>query len=369
MAQATRERIDSLKFMRVIAMTLVVVIHATAVGVSQLTPDHSLYPLYLMLNRFTRFEGAVFVFLSGVVLFYNYEHRPFTKETWSRFYKKRFLYILVPFLLWSVFYEFFSYYLGARSFQSVPFMLKNIVLGQSYYQLYFILILVQLYFLLPVFIYMVQKSVLIKKYLWLLGFTVEVITQVWLKDWITLPFTPFTMFIGSFLLGGWVGMYYQRTKKQWTFAQLMTASIGVIVLGVMYTYGYVQRNVLGITDVPYYLFKTESIIYFLLACYVLFKWSLHWEVNGSERMNRWAENLRIYSFGFYLVHPLMLSLWERVFVSSSGLEFHLFIFIRLALTLLSTYLFIRLIHRLFPRAWWFFGNLPARVPKPKGGAV
>lgn len=363
-----KERIESLKFMRVIAMTLVVLIHATAVGVSGVPVDSPLYPLYLFFNRFTRFEGAVFVFLSGVVLFYNYEHRPYTWETWRTFYKKRFLYILVPFLVWSTFYEFFSYYLGASTFVSVGVTLKSIVLGHSYYQLYFILILVQLYFLLPVFIFFIQRFAWIKRYLWGIGFVIEVLTQVVFKDFIQLPFTPFTLFIGSFLLGGWVGMNYQRTKVQWSSSQLTLATIVVVLLGIGYCYGYVQRNVLGDLSIPYFLFKTESILYFLVASYVLFKWSLHWEVTGSAALNRSAENLRIYSFGFYLVHPLMLSIWERVFVASTRFEFHSMIFIRFGLTLLTTYLLIRVIHSLFPKAWWFFGKLPARQQK-EGGRV
>ncbi len=64
-----KERIESLKFMRVVAMMLVVLIHTTGIGITTLDVTSPFYPLYLLLNRFTRFEGAVFVFLGWSCLF------------------------------------------------------------------------------------------------------------------------------------------------------------------------------------------------------------------------------------------------------------------------------------------------------------
>jgi len=172
-----KERIDAVKFMRVTAMLLVILIHATGVALSKIPHDSPSYFFYLFLNRFTRFEGSVFVFLSGLTLFYNYESKPFTKQTWSNFYKRRFMFILGPFLIWSIFYELFSYYQGVRVFTDWKTMFTSIVTGGAYYHLYFILILVQLYFLMPLFIYLVKRFWWFKKYLLFIGFAVELAVQ------------------------------------------------------------------------------------------------------------------------------------------------------------------------------------------------
>lgn len=353
-----KERIESLKYMRVVAMMLVVLIHTTAVAITSLDVTSKFYPLYLLLNRFTRFEGSVFVFLSGVVLFYNYQSRAFTSTTWLVFYNKRFMYILVPYILWSLFYELYSYAFEYRSYEGIGVIVKNLINGTSFYQLYFILILVQLYFLLPIFIYLVKKFPLFKKYLFVFGFLIEFVYQVLNRKYGFVGFPLFSVYLASFFLGGWVGIYYPQLKKilakyiYWILFTLATS------LGIVYTFIFYNHNILKniILDYPYY--KLLAMSFYLLACYVLFKGSLWLEENLSLNSRRWVENLRIYSFGFYLVHPFILDLWEKAIVAQTPWQFHVFIFLRYALVVLSCYGFIRLIHKLFPQAWMIFGKLP-----------
>ena len=354
-----KERIESLKFMRVTAMLLVVLIHVTGGALGKLSPDDPLYFIYLMLNRFTRFEGAVFVFLSGLLLFYNYASRPFTKKTWKNFYKKRFLYILAPFFVWSIFYEWYSIYIGIRTFEGIGPIVKSILTGHSFYQLYFILILVQLYFLLPLFIYLMHKFQWFKKYMPIIGIIVEIMVQTIMKQYdIQLGFPLFTGYIASFLFGGWVATYYPILKKEWSTRRLMLAILSAAVLGLVYTALYYYRNIMGMTAIPYIAFKLLAVVYFLVACYVLFKASIWLEQHGSAWLNKWAEHLRIYSFGFYLVHPWLLYVWQQLLVPETMTQYHTFMFIRYIAVLLSCYLLIRGVHLLFPRAWMLFGKLP-----------
>lgn len=356
-----KEKIESLKFMRVTAMLLVVLIHVTGGALGKLSADEPLYFIYLLLNRFTRFEGAVFVFLSGLLLFYNYASRPFTRNTWRNFYKKRFLYILAPFFVWSIFYEWLAIYIDLRTYEGIGPIVQSIFTGHSFYQLYFILILVQLYFLLPVFIYLVHKFHWFKKYLPLIGIAIEVVMQTVMKHYgIHFGFPLFTVYIASFFFGGWVGIYYSRLKTEWTKRRLLLAVIFTTILGLLYTVLYYYRNIVGIQDIPYIPFKLLSVVYFLAACYVLFKVSISLEQYGSARLNKWAEHLRIYSFGFYLVHPWLLYVWQQILLPETTAQYHIYMLIRYITVLISCYLFIRAVHRLFPRAWMLFGKLPQK---------
>lgn len=359
--EVRKEKIESLKFMRVTAMLLVVLIHVTGGALGKLSPDDPFYFLYLILNRFTRFEGAVFVFLSGLLLFYNYASRPFTRETWENFYKKRFLYILAPFFVWSIFYEWFAVYIGLRDYEGISPVVKSIVTGQSFYQLYFILILVQLYFLLPLFIYLMHKFHWFKKYLPIIGIVVEVVVQTVMKqNGIHFGFPLFTVYIASFFFGGWVGVYYPILKKEWSKRWLLLGVMCTIILGLVYTALYYYRNIIGLTNIPYIPFKLLAVVYFLAACYVLFKVSIWLEHRGSTRLNKWAEHLRIYSFGFYLVHPWLLYVWQQILVPETITQYHAYMLICYLAVLLSCYLFIRTVHLLFPRAWMLFGKLPQK---------
>ncbi|MDG5471574.1 acyltransferase [Jeotgalibacillus sp. ET6] len=353
-----KERIESLKFMRVVAMNLVVLIHVTAVASTNVPVDHFLYDFYLMLNRFTRFEGSVFVFLSGLVLFYNYEDRPFTLKTWLSFYRKRFLFILGPYIFWSLFYEAFAYFMGIRPYEGVTAILQNLLNGTSYYQLYFIMILVQLFFFMPLFVFFIKKSAFMYKYLFIVGFVIELIyTQLNNHyDWISYPF--FMVYIGSFFFGGWIGIHYQRVNDMLSKKALAALSILTIILGLLYTYDFFYRYTLQDPLLNYYVFQLVTPLYFLMACFLLFKIGIWVERSAHPSVLAVIERLRIYSFGFYLVHPFILVIWGRILEPETWLQFNLFIFIRLILVLGSTYLFIRALHLMFPKAWFLFGNLP-----------
>lgn len=358
-----KEQIDSLKYMRVVAMSLVVLIHTTAIGLSHVPTDSPLYHVYLLLNRFTRFEGPVFVFLSGLVLFYNYDDKPFTLKTWLGFYRKRFMYILGPYIVWSLFYEVFSILKGFREYEGMTQVFRNLLDGGANYQLYFIVILVQLYFLIPVFIYLIKRFPLIRKHLFLFGFAAEFTYQILnlRYGWIDFPF--FMVFLGSFLLGGWVGIHYQRVKHPWRYGKAVAISILTFLLGVVYMELYFNLYVLGQP-----IIGTESMIlvtmsYYILATYVLFKLCVGFEKVASKRVKNAVEQMRIYSFGFYLVHPFILNLWEGWVQAESGWQFHLFIGIRYVLVMISCYLFIRTLHLVFPKAWFLFGNLPEPTKK------
>lgn len=359
LAYARKENIDAVRFMRVAAMLLVVLIHTTGVGLSHTSPESPFYAYYLFLNRFTRFEGAVFVFLSGLVLFYTYEARPFSKEVWKTFYKKRFLYILMPFLVWSIFYEWFAWAVDGRTFEGFWPFVERIITGQSYYQLYFILILVQFYFLLPVFMFFYHKVPLFKKYMVPIGFVVELVMALLTKhfEW-QFAFPLFTVYIASFLLGGWVAIHYQQLKNIWRNPKMGIAVLVAAILGLLYTYGFYLRNVLVTEEIGYFSFKALNIFYFLIACFVLFKGSLWLVAYGGKILNTTAERLRIYSFGFYLVHPFILNLLERWIQAQTEWQFHLLIWLRYILVVLGCYVFIRVIHLTFPKVWMLFGNLP-----------
>lgn len=91
----------------------------------------------------------------------------------------------------------------------------------------------------------------------------------------------------------------------------------MIGLGKVYTGIVYYQALLGETFVSYPYFKFLAMAYYLLACYFLFKISLWLENNVSAFTDRFIEKLSIYSFGFYLVHPFILVLWEKVLVAQT----------------------------------------------------
>ena len=166
-----KPRIDELYFVRAIAIIAVVLIHATAKPISELVRTTPSFFTYQMFNTIASFAVPVFIFLSGFVLIYNYKDKPLSFGTIIQFYKKRLIYIVVPYLFFSVFYFAFIqwWYYDVSDFWLLleQFLHAFFIKGGTMYHLYFMYIIVQFYILFPL-IWMFFKQ------RWLCAFAVPI---------------------------------------------------------------------------------------------------------------------------------------------------------------------------------------------------
>lgn len=102
-----------------------------------------------MMYHLTRFGTPTFVFLSAVLMFYNYDG----KLNYFAFIRKRLETVFVPFLFWTI-----VYWLYVRAFtpsfwqkggQDWGSLLRELVQPQAGYQLWFILMIIQFYICFP----------------------------------------------------------------------------------------------------------------------------------------------------------------------------------------------------------------------------
>lgn len=104
-----RAKITEIDLVRGFAMMGVLMVHATSFATVQMRGD-DFFGLYNFLNIFSKVGTTTFIFLSSFVLFYNYYHRPFKGRDLARFFKNRLMYILVPYLLFSVLFFTVAWY-------------------------------------------------------------------------------------------------------------------------------------------------------------------------------------------------------------------------------------------------------------------
>lgn len=152
-----RKPIEELYYIRAIAALGILIIHAT--GVFAVHSEFNSKAMYLGIftNQFFRFGSPIFMMISGLVLFYNY--RSMEEFNAKKFYKKKVLYILVPYIIWS------AIYFGYRSYYAeIPFdlsrlivLIKEIMFDGSYSHLYFITLIFQFYLILPLLIKYLAK--------------------------------------------------------------------------------------------------------------------------------------------------------------------------------------------------------------------
>ena len=95
-----KERIPAIEYMRGISMLGVVGIHVgSQYLVNNPTPNLQLLALYEIV---TRFSVPIFFFISAFGLFYNLDLKE--KFSYKAFMKRRFKTVLIPYLVWSIFY-------------------------------------------------------------------------------------------------------------------------------------------------------------------------------------------------------------------------------------------------------------------------
>ena len=143
--------LKSIEYIRGVSMLGVVAIHVGSQYLTNPTPNLHLVALF---EIFSRFSVPIFFFISAFGLFYKIDlSAPFD---YKNFLRRRFKAVLIPYLLWSIFYfthdnNFFAY--GLPDF---GFVVEVFFFGLAKYQLYFLVILIWFYLLMPLWIKIIR---------------------------------------------------------------------------------------------------------------------------------------------------------------------------------------------------------------------
>lgn len=143
-APHARYRFLSIDILRILAIVGVIAIHTTSRTLEQSGFDILRIPFTLFLNQIARFAVPMFFLISGFTL----EYTNTTPLNLTRYYKKRVIRILLPYLLWSMLYYRFLYKNPLSSIFSFNFF-RQLLFGEAAIQMYFIPSLIILYILFP----------------------------------------------------------------------------------------------------------------------------------------------------------------------------------------------------------------------------
>ncbi|UOQ50285.1 acyltransferase [Gracilibacillus caseinilyticus] len=360
-----QKRIDSIYFLRLFAMLLVVLVHATGTYYSTLPMDGEAFAKYHFFNRFIRIEAGIFIMLTALVFFYNFSNKNLSVSLFIDYLKKRVLYILVPYIVWAVFYEFYARLTIHREL-SIMDILSRILQGDSYYQLHFIFLIVQFYLVFPIFITLAKKLSFFRKYMWLIGIIVEILYYYLNDKYDLVSFNLFLNMLGPYFMGAWIGMHYQAIKSN-IHKRLPTILFGIVfvvagsALALLHYYVYTVQS-FYLKGIYYKLIETTFLVggsyFFFRVAELLLK------ISSASVMNI-TRNIALYSFGFYLLHPFVLKEVARFIPVHNNYLFHIEVLGRYVFTVIFCYFIIYFIHRFFPFAGLLFGKLPkkaARLP-------
>ncbi|MFC7371537.1 acyltransferase [Fictibacillus iocasae] len=304
MNQTKKVYFNEIHFLRAFACLGVLLVHVTAVYYTQHGDVHNW--LTFMLNQLGRFGTPTFAVISGFLLFFQVRNKGFDAK---RFIQSRTVKIISPFIIWSIFYLLVTKYILKGTWPADPkVFLYQFTLGESFYHLYFMAIVIQFYFLFP-FLQLIRS-----KKAWCVALVVAAIINSYFTDIshsvlfdgviarVIVDKVFFLHWIFFFVFGGFMAYHWEEVvrvsqKHKWLFAVLAAA----VYAGAVWEYKLMgsvpSKRLTNFVNLPILSFATIGLYpYFQKA--------------------RWLKE-RLYtvgtlSMGIYLVHPFILVILQRI---------------------------------------------------------
>lgn len=310
-----KDRVWYFDLLRIVASFGVMVLHVAAQN-WKVTDVHSYeWQVFNVYDSIVRWTVPVFVMISGALLLES-------KQGMSKV-PRRVLRIVTAFLFWSVLYAAVSYLQGASMEKAIKEVFKG------HYHMWFLFMIAGLYLVSPFAEKMVEQERLIKYFLVLsVFFTILLPRSISALDVIYKPagdivktmvnnvhFHMAMGYIGYY----WVGHYLSK-KEMGTKTKIsiylfsILGFVGTIVLTLLVS---VHK---GKADSQFYGNFTFGVLLESIGVFTIFR-SCFEKINMGQRAGRIIARLSKYSFGAYLVHPLILEQLKRLFGFHS-LSFH-----------------------------------------------
>lgn len=365
---AFQNRSQEVEFLRAFAILAVISIH-TFVYFTEVQGVNLLVITTLLVGVFSEFAVPLFIFISGFVLYLNYN----SKFSQYMFYKKRVDSILLPYIVFSTLYTFsniaFSAINGKLKIPSTGDVIFHFLTASSSVHLWFIALIFQFYIFYPYLTKLYEKF-LPNYELFFIGATL-VIQQLWLitkaiaSDYFisstffnsyahlntainTLLTRVFLSYIFYFILGVYVSKNYDRLKdqivkeRQWIFPIILifTGTISVFRIKGILEYGSFSKIPEQYFIVPYLIQSIFFPLIFLIFFRISFKL-----LNTGNKYSNTILSVGKYSFGIYLIHILYLRIIKEIIFPKLGIYPNHWIFypVLFMLTLSISYFSVHLI--------------------------
>jgi membrane-bound acyltransferase YfiQ involved in biofilm formation len=268
------------------------------------------------------YTREIFLSITAFVMVYGYARRPFSGRT---FWKKRGIGVLLPYVLWSFFYEFVM----QPPLPPGPWILRalsDLVTGSASFQLYYILLTLELYLILPWFLAFIRRAAL---HPWrVLGISLAVQVILLAADYRYVQVAPFdntplglfinlnqTRFLPLYqfylVLGGLAALNIDKLRAfvvrygHWTVPAVVV-TLTVLTGNLIYQTANMRGGLIyGISvfqpAMPFYAVAVSLFLY-----WIAYRWAIGRAPRPPRGYKFWSV-LSSASFGIYLLHAYVLN--------------------------------------------------------------
>jgi poly(3-hydroxybutyrate) depolymerase/surface polysaccharide O-acyltransferase-like enzyme len=312
-----RIHIYEIDLIRAITVFSVVAIHTLAYT-NTLFKSKTAFDWINIFGHMLHYNREMFVFVTGLVLTYVYFNKPFSAK---KFWLKRFTFVLIPYILWSIFYVIINH-----PDQSILYYSKlsawDVLTGDASFQLYYILLALQFYALFPLFLLLLRK---IAKYPWksmIISFVIQIIflyvdfhflqyhvskAPHWQQAFVKFQDRIFLLYQFFFVLGAFAAIYLSAMQKFFVkygkYVILLFLAASALFVWYSYKQLFIWHEQLmyatSVLQPSVVLYSTVVILFF---AYLSVLW---------EKRKPFYKMIRVIaesSFGIYFVHVLALSI-------------------------------------------------------------
>jgi probable poly-beta-1,6-N-acetyl-D-glucosamine export protein len=376
-----KEQIPDLYVVRALAIIGVLFVHVSSVPVGIITDKSSvMFMFFNFLNIFNRYGTTTFIFLSAFVLFYRYYEKPVSRKLLQSFYKRRLLYIGIPYVIFSlVYYVIQMYYSYGETWQqffqaaSVMGFLNMLALGKSFYHLYFVFINIQFYLLFPLLLLLLQRKPKLAKHLIWVGL---------LLQWAFIIYNYYSLnyadkgqlaisYISNYFLGAYFGIYYSTIMKWLVITRNKLAGSKVVFWLLLWSiwllasfadvYMWYWARKSGTIFNPF-LYEFVWYLQTITAALVLLQLANLIYRKFSPPLVNILLHLGKSSFGIYIIHAGILFYYYRISVSNSPLIYSLYVAAAFVVTLVLSWSIVSFVQKKSRFAWMLFGTAPKISP-------
>ena len=311
------EKNREIGILRGIAMCTVVGIHTFSICVSNVKTGWSSWA-YLIFHNLLQFAVPCFIFISSLLLSYTLHGKSLSIKS---FYFKKWTRVVIPYILWSLFYLVFKLVFRQIAFSDLM-LWQNwwlwLGLGKAYTHLYYMSVIIQLYLCAPLllsFVKQIQK--IFKKFDFIavailaIGLQVGIyfLNRYVIHYYFKSQATMMIWYLYIIVIGIWAGFNYERFKEGLKKYQAMVW--GLLGISLIFYIRYIihLKKAIKISTAWY---QCNLFAYSLFATLGLLLICLQLKNRKASKLVQAVEIVGEYSFGIYLMHPVLTFVLRKV---------------------------------------------------------